>query len=269
MKLLTTRDRGFLLVFALLSAFLWLRDRSWAGSASDTLPILAGFPLFVYLGGPWHLRKDPLPLTPASVLGAVALFMLGLSLEANLLLALSMAFLTESYLRTRLEPQALTRARALLPLLVLAYPWLVLDGQPLTWWFRLTGAGATAHVFSLLGLAVAQEGVHLTIQGLQVSVDPACSGLNVLQAALLSGLAVAVRNERVQRLQDAFPALLALVALAWLANVTRILMLCVIALTFGADFARGPVHASGGLLVLVLMFVLTLKLFARRKEPRT
>lgn len=262
----TLQDRGFLAVFLLLSVWLWLRDRGWVASASDTLPVLAGLPLFVYLGSPWQLRAERAPLTPAGTATALALLLVGLSLEANVLMAIGMAALADSYLKTCLEPAALSRARALLPLIVLAYPWLVLDGQPLTWWFRLTGAGATAHFFSLLGLSVSQEGVHLVIQGLQVSVDPACAGLNVLQAALLAGLAIAVRNERVRKLSDTLPALLTLIGLAWLANVARIILLCVLALTFGADFARGPVHASGGLVVLVLMFVLTLKLFARRPE---
>jgi exosortase len=268
MRDLSVRDRGFLVLFIALSAWLWLRDRGWVSAAGDTLPILAGLPLFIYLGSPWQRRQEPRSLAPTRLVATALLLLIGFSLEANVLLALSMALLADTYLESCLEPTSLRQARALLPLIVLAYPWLVLDGQPLTWWFRITGATVTAHFFSALGLAVSQEGVQLMIQGLQVSVDPACAGLNVLQAALLAGMAIAVRNERVQTLRETLPALAVLFALAWLANVARIILLCVIALTLGTTLARGPLHSSGGLLVLLIMFVLTLKLFARRRETK-
>lgn len=268
---MTGRDRGSLALFFGLSLWLWLRDRSWFGSASDTLPILAGLPLFYRLAGPWNLLPESAPLPQPRLFLIALLFLLGLVLEANLLLTLALVALAATYLQTRLSPASLSRARALLPLVLFSYPWLVLDGAPLTWWFRLTGASATATVFSLLGLTVERAGVHLTIQGLDVSVDPACAGLNVLQAALLAGFAVAAYNDRVRSLTQALPTLLGLFALAWVANAARIVLLCVIALTFGVELARGPLHAGGGLVVLLLMFALTLKLFARRqgsqKEP--
>ena len=59
-----------------------------------------------------------------------------------------------------------------------------------------------------------------------------------------------------------WPALLVLPLAAWLANTLRVVMLSTVALTFGADAARGWFHEWGGWLVLIVMFGLCGAAFA-------
>jgi exosortase len=249
---LTVEDYVWVAGLALLAVFIWVRDRNWLGSASEVVPILAVLPLFVWLGMPWRLGVERREWGWSWLGWAGGGLLLGVVAEVTLLLALAWVAALWAWLGARVVPEARNGVARLLVLPVMGFPWVILDGGWLGWWFRLSAAWVAEQVFGVVGLAVAREGTQLVVQGLPVAVDASCSGLRVLQAMLIAGWVLVYLELRGAR--GYWWALPGLVVAAWLANVLRVLTLCVAALTFGSEFARGWFHAWGGWFVLVLMF---------------
>lgn len=261
------KDVGFISLLAGLAVFIWVRDLTWAAAAGDALPVLAGIPLFIWLGAPWRFTPNPKSIAPLFLALAGVGFVLGIITELTLLLSVSWTLLLWGWLRTRLPESSLPKIRKLLVLPLLAFPWITLDlGQSLGWSFRLSAAYVVSHLFSLIGLSVTQNGTNLLVQGMPISVEAACSGLNTLQSTLIAGSALAFIFLGHQK--NYWWNLPMLVLLAWLANTARIITLVVAALTFGAEFSQGMFHTWGGWLVLVLMFLLCWGIFAlQRARP--
>jgi exosortase/archaeosortase family protein len=126
-------------------------------------------------------------------------------------------------------------------------------GPALGWVFRLTGAWAAEGFFHVAGLHVVRDGTLLRVEDQPLAVDAACAGLDALQATLVAGfwLAETLGTGRRWTL-----AALALPLLAWLANALRIVLLGAVALAAGTEAATGWFHTWGGLVVVVLVFLL-------------
>lgn len=245
------RDHLWLGVLLIGVAFIWLRDLAWVPVASETVPVLAALPLFVWLGAPWRFQPGPFQLHGGSLFAAGGLLVLGLALDLTLLLAAAWTLALWSWLRARVvDGRVSLRRLVLLPMM--AFPWMTLDLAPLGWWFRITAAWAAEPLFSALGFVVVRQGTNLLVQGLPVEVAPACSGVNSLQAVLIAGLVLAWLELRSSRWF--WLSLLSLPVLAWAANVLRICTVVAVALGWGTDFARGWFHEAGGWLVLMLGF---------------
>jgi exosortase len=248
---------GALTGFAVL---IWCRDLSWVGGASEVLPILGALPAFLWLGAPWRFSAAPFGIHPATLVAAVVLFLLGTVFNLTILLALSWTLAVWCWLKIRLEPAERPRIFRLLVLLIMAFPWVTLDAGEVGWWFRLSAAWVTGHLYNLVGFEVKRDGTFVTVQGLPVSVEAACSGLKALQAMLIAGTMLAFIQ--LGRHRSYWWSLPLLIALAWLANTARVLVLTAAALTFGLEFAEGWFHAWGGWFVLMLMFALCWVTFA-------
>jgi exosortase len=160
-----------------------------------------------------------------------------------------------AWLGQRLETETRQRVRRLLPLAVLAFPWVALDFPSLGWWYRLSTAWCAAHLFQSLGFEVHREGTQLIVAQMPFDVTAACSGIKALQAMLIAGTALCFLQVNAARLFWAGFACLPLVA--WLANTLRVLLVFVVALSFGPEFASGWFHTFGGWLVLVGTFGFT------------
>jgi exosortase/archaeosortase family protein len=237
-----------------LGAWIWQRDLAWWPQASDTLPILAALPLFVWLGAPWRLCAAARPTSWGSLLGGGVLLAAGAVSDLTLLLALGWTLLLWAWLRPKLDPARLGAVRRLMVLPVLAFPWVACDGQALGWWFRLSAAATAGRMFSAVGLDVGRSGTNLLVQGTPIAVAPACAGLGTLQAMLMAGCALAFiyfGRGGGPRYWLSLPALL---AMSWLANTLRVIVIAMAAVSFGPVFARGTFHGLGGLAVLVAMF---------------
>ena len=251
---MTSRDRFIVGALSLLALFIWIRDLSWISAASDTFPLLVALPLFCWLGTPWRFRPMELRLAPGVLALSVAGFLLGGATGMTLFFSLGWTALLWSWLSVRLEPESLRRALRLLILPVMAFPWIVLDGEALGWWFRLSGSWVAGTFISMLGFDVVQEGTRLLVQGLPIEVSAACSGMNTLQSMLIAGSALAymILGNR--------PAywfnLPLLVVAAWMANTLRIFAICLAVLFVSPAFASGAFHEWGGWAVLILMFLL-------------
>lgn len=261
---MTGRDVGMLVVLAVLAVFVWVRDLTWWTAAGDVLPVLAGLPVFAWLGAPWRFRVVRAELPVAFLIGSTFGFVVGIVTGLTFFLAAAWTFLLFGWLRSCLDSPQPDILRRLIILPLLAFPWITLDLHWLGWTFRLTAAWTIAQLFDLLGFTVAQNGTNLLVQGLPISVEAACSGMNTLQSTLIGGSALAFIFLGRQR--GYWWNLAALIVLAWLANTARILSLVVAALTFGTEFAQGLFHTWGGWLVLILMFLLCWVAFAIQRQ---
>lgn len=258
-----TSDWGYAGFLLLLAVFIWTRDLRWASGAEDTVPILAGIPLFIWLGWPWRMREDRQEL-PMDWLGAAAMvFALGLLANLTFLLALSWIFCVWAWMKARIAPAQLQGARKLLVLPLLAFPWVTLDCEPVGWAFRLSGAWVTGHFFSAAGFDVVRHGTLLTIAGHPISVEAACSGLNALQSMLIAGsmLAFILLGHQWHYWWN----LPVLVAMAWVANTIRIIVLSFAAVSVSPEFSNGPFHEWSGWGVLCVMFLLCWFIFSLQR----
>ncbi|HPD20154.1 MAG TPA: archaeosortase/exosortase family protein [Desulfomonilia bacterium] len=99
------------------------------------------------------------------------------------------------------------------------------------------------------------EETRIIVQSLPVGAGEACSGMNVLQSMLIAGSALAFLF--IGRYRSYWWNIPVLVIIAWLANTSRIIILCAAALTLGSEFALGIFHTWGGWIVLALMLFLS------------
>lgn len=251
---------GLILLVA-CGAVIWLRDARWMPQIADVAPLLAVLPLLGWMGRPWRLRASPGELSPVTMVLAAGLVVAGAASGLMVLLAAGWTAMLGLWIHAHFEPSP---TRPLLPLLafaMLAFPWIPLDIPRLGWWFRLSGASVVGGAFHALQLDVTREGTLLMVQGLPLSVDAACAGLNVLQAMMIAGFVVLYR--RAGGTHSFWIGLALLPAVAWVANTVRVFVMGFTALTFGSRFAQGGYHTWGGLLALCLMFFGCVALFER------
>jgi exosortase/archaeosortase family protein len=237
------------------AAYIWARNRSWLPTADETLPILSGFVFLVWLPWPWVLSSDRLPARRGPCMAALGLGLLGLLLDSTLILAGAWTLLLWSWLSVRVSPGQRERLRMLMVLPLLAFPWIATDLARLSWYFRISAAAATEMLFRWSQFHVVREGTYLTVNGFALSVEPACSGLNGLQALLTAGTALAYLRLRHTRLF--WPSLLLLPIAAWIANLLRILFAAGLGAELSAASAArwvGPLHLVAGWFAIVVMF---------------
>ncbi|MEW6159416.1 MAG: archaeosortase/exosortase family protein [Verrucomicrobiota bacterium] len=261
-----TRESCGLGGLILLAIFIWARDLNWMHAASDTVPMLAGFFLFHWLGRPWVLQsqshRQPMraDLMVASVIG----FLAGIAMNLTVLLAFSWVLLLWAWLSVRVPRERHAHLRKLLLLPLLAFPWVTLDGAQLSWWFRLSGAWAAGQFFTGFDWNVTRHGTELLIEGNPIAVEAACSGMNGLQSMLMAGTAMALMilgNRNIFWWN--IPLLM---GVAWLANTLRIIALAFASVSISPAFASGWLHEWSGWLVLMVMFGLCWLLFSWQRS---
>jgi len=247
-------DYAVVLVLFFFMLFIWLRDLSWISTSDDTVPILVSLPLFLWLGAPWSFRDEVKPLSRASFVWVVVLSLLGILLDVTLLLAIAWTLLLWTWLKKRIIKESYVKVRQLLIFPIMAFPWVALDMEQISWWFRLSGAWVTGTFFQFLGYDVVQEGTNLTIDQLPIAVEAACAGLNTLQSMLIAGSVVNVIF--LGGTTRYWYNILTLIAISWIANTLRIIGICIAALVVSPAFALEVFHNWGGWAVLVVMFAL-------------
>jgi exosortase/archaeosortase family protein len=239
---------------ALAALSIWARDLSWVAAPADTLPLALGLPLAYLLGKPWQPGDAAFSgperlLVALGAAGFVCGWVLGcLSLLAVSWTLLSMLWASWSFVRR-------PRRGRLGCLLVLSFPWLVIEWQSIGWAFRLSSATLAEQVFGFLQMPTLREGTRIEVMGVPIAVDAACAGWNLLQLTLLAGVAFGTHEIRPARRFALFLCLLP--AIAWLANLLRILTLAGIALSFDVQVASGVIHGLTGLTVLGAVLAMT------------
>jgi exosortase len=264
-----SKNTDYLIILCLLAyaCFIWLRDTTWMTSSDDTLPILVAIPLFYWMGSPWKFKENRDPITIHQIAICVLLFLLGIVLNITLILTISWTYLLWIWLSSRLPQEKLSSVKKLLVLPMMAFPWVSLDADRIGWWFRLSGAWAAAHFFSLVGAQVTREGTTLVVNQMPISVEVACAGLNTLQSMIIAGSVVAYLTlGNSSRYWWNLPLL---VVVSWLANTTRIILISIAALVISPKFALGNFHQFGGWAILVLMFCLCWLIFSLQETKET
>jgi exosortase B len=126
-----------------------------------------------------------------------------------------------------------------------------------------------ATLLEALGYAVVREGVVLDVGGHQMLVADACSGMNsIVSLTALTLLYVRLTGPSTARRWIAMLA--AIVPVAIIANLLRVLVLVLIAYHWGDEAAQGAVHTLAGLLVFAVAFLLLAgldSLFGLRTRP--
>lgn len=257
------RDYANLSILLVLAIFIWTRDISWIDSIEDTLPIVMSLPLFLWLAQPLPFNKDLILPSFTGLFISTVGFITGIIIDSCFVLAVFWTMIMWFLFSPRLDKDKRPAVKRLLILPLLAFPWLFIEGDFIGWWFRLSSAWVSAHIFSFMGFDVLHEGTHIIVQGLPVGIGNACSGLNTLQSMLIAGSALAYiyLGDRVVYWLD----LILIIALAWTANTIRIIIICISALTISPKFALGMFHTWGGWIVLFLMICLSWMLFASQR----
>jgi exosortase/archaeosortase family protein len=238
----------------LLFPFVWLVDLSWWSLSPDVIVVALLFPLawiFAFQMRRAEVKEAVIPRAPSKYLtisGSV-LFLFGLLLGHMSLTACAWALLAVEHLL----PQARIQQSRLFILCLGAFPWILVDGGSVGWVFRLSGATVTGALFGGAGFDVLVRGTQLSIDGLPISIEAACGGLQSLQVLMSGGIALNFMCFKESR--GFWLVFVMLPIIAWLANTTRIIVITAWALKFGPESAAGAFHTWGALLVFCLMLV--------------
>jgi EpsI family protein len=111
-----------------------------------------------------------------------------------------------------------------------------------------------ASLLSLFGYAVEREGVVLLVNGNEMLVADACSGLNSIMS--LFALALLYAHLRGASLRRTLLLLASIVPIAVAANILRVLALVLVTVHFGPQAAEGVIHEALGLSVFVVALLL-------------
>ncbi|MGE5616234.1 MAG: exosortase, partial [Bacillota bacterium] len=143
------------------------------------------------------------------------------------------------------------------PLLFLLFlvpvPGFILDA--ITAPLKVLVSGSVEGLLRLMGHDVERSGVVLAIGGHQLLVADACSGLNSIYSLFAMGLLYSHVTQPRGGARIA-TLLLAVVPIAIVANILRVLALVLVTLSFGEEAAQGFLHGLAGLLVFVAAFAL-------------
>jgi exosortase len=263
--MISWNDKFIIAILGIYAVFIWMRDTAWMTSSDDTLPILVAIPLFIWIEAPWSFIKNPPPVSTPQVVCCFILFLLGTGLNSTFLLTVSWTLALWSWLSTRLPEDKQPYIKKLLILPMMAFPWISMDANQIGWWFRLSGAWTAAHVFSLFGAEVSRQGTMMVVNGMPISIEVACAGLNTLQSMLIAGSAAAFFF-----LGDSnrfWWNLPLLIVISWLANTLRIIVITFAALYISRQFAVGAFHEIGGWVVIMIMFGLCVFIFSLQRTP--
>lgn len=137
---------------------------------------------------------------------------------------------------------------------------------------KLLAAAASMEIIEWLGIIAIREGSYIHLKGGTMIVGDICSGLRSLIALLAFGaffsyISPLSNGKKIFLFLSSMP-------IAWVANITRILVLTLIADRFGIPAASGFTHDASGILIFVVAFILLfsveklLRLFTFKKEKQ-
>jgi exosortase/archaeosortase family protein len=212
------------------------------------LVLAAGAAAFWFLGRPWTLQPEHEPMSVGTALASAALLIIGRRSNFDVLIALGCLLLVADLLRRHLPNSDWPAVRNRLPLLLVAMPWLQTDAWLLGWVFRWSGAIVVENILGVFGMPIQRYGTTLYSGDIGLDVAPACAGLRSLQLLLLAGIiAVAMRRG------GGLPHWVApvVVGVSWVANTFRVLVLCLVATSFGVEQAAagGTLHETVGTVI--------------------
>ena len=200
----------------------------------------------------------PAPVAGAAALAAgLALYLLGRTQSLPLFeVASHIPVIAGAILLTR-GYEGVRRLAFLLAFLLFAIPLpgFVLDVATVP--LKAVVSGLVEHLLVALGYPVERAGVVLWVGDHQMLVADACSGLNSLYSLFALGL-LYTHLTRPRRASRTLAMLLAMVPIAVVANICRVLLLVLVTYHLGPEVAQGWVHDAAGMMVFVVALALML-----------
>jgi len=118
---------------------------------------------------------------------------------------------------------------------------------------KLTASAVAIQIIDALGITAIRQGSYIHFTTGTMVVGDICSGLRSLIALLAFGAFFSYLSQLTKG-RKVF-LFLTSVPIAWVANLARILALCLIANGFGIKAATGFVHDASGILIFVVAFI--------------
>lgn len=150
--------------------------------------------------------------------------------------------------------------RLLFPVLFLItmipIPLLVIAGLSLK--LKLFAAGCAMSIINLVGVPAIQDGSKIFFSDCSLVVGDVCSGLKSLIALISFGALYAYMSGVSNYLKPIL--FIASIPAALIANIIRILIICIVANRWGSEIATGLVHDVTGMLIFVIAFILLFSL---------
>lgn len=246
----------------LLGIFIWLKAAQLLPEGTDFISILVSFGLFgCYIRSQTANRKCHIDISPPqfqNFIIPITLMVLGNVFE--ILVLFSAGWASAIIKIFHLENKLVNKKCILLAqlFLVMGFPWVALDLQPLGWYFRLSGAWTVEFLGTILGLDVTREGSFLVIENAPILVEEACAGLSSMQSMILFSIFFCR-----QRIQGGYSLILwgsFIISMCWIANTIRICVITGFSLTFDTQFVSANLHDPIGLAILGCLFYTLIKL---------
>lgn len=116
-------------------------------------------------------------------------------------------------------------------------------------------------VLTTLGYPVGRSGVTLSVGQYQLLVADACSGLNSMFSLTAVGLFYVYLMQRPNMLHNTL-LLVSIPFVAYIANVTRVVIICLVTYHLGDEAGQGFIHGAAGIVLFVVSLTLMFTLDA-------
>jgi exosortase/archaeosortase family protein len=234
----------------------------------EQAPIALGLLILYLLGTPWE-QEDSSTTPPPSwskLFLTTFLTLLAIASENTFFNTLLLTYWFILWRKRYLTKETQQRTAPLLVLFFLAFPWVNRDLEFVGWWFRYSAASLSSSLWSGFGFETHQQGTNVLIGTINLFVEPACSGLNTLQALLMAGTIAAYSLFGATR--RFWWNLLIIPLAAWLSNFLRVVLLTALALVTTPSEISETAHALVGLITILFCYLLAYAFFEGQVAPK-
>jgi exosortase len=119
---------------------------------------------------------------------------------------------------------------------------------------KLFAASCAMGIINIIGIPAVQDGSKIFFSDSSLIVGDVCSGLKSLIALVSFGILYAYISSISNYLKPVL--FIASIPAAIIANIIRILILCLVANKWGSEIATGVLHDITGILIFVIAFIL-------------
>jgi exosortase len=123
---------------------------------------------------------------------------------------------------------------------------------------KLFAAACAMNIINLVGIPAVQDGSKIFFSDCSIVVADICSGLKSLIALISFGALFAYMSSLLNYTKPIL--FIASIPAALIANIIRILIICMVANKWGSEIATGFVHDVTGILIFVIAFILLFSL---------
>lgn len=123
---------------------------------------------------------------------------------------------------------------------------------------KLFAAGCAMSLINLAGIPAIQDGSKIFFSDSSLVVGDICSGLKSLIALIAFGALFAYMSSLLNYMKPIL--FIASIPAALIANIIRILIICIVANKWGSEVATGLVHDITGILIFMIAFILLFSL---------